>query len=137
MFMANERDDPASRVRERMKRWMDVTQVGQREFASDLKKTQVWLQKILSGENDVRLKDLDAVADAMRTTASELVRSEDERYQLELTPTEVRLLENLRRRPEAFAGLASLLRIPIGNPQLRPAMKPAGEEEPALKKRGK
>jgi transcriptional regulator with XRE-family HTH domain len=96
-----------------MQAWMETTGVAQREFAADLQKTQVWLQKILSGENHVRLKDLDDVAHAMRTTASELVRSEADRYQLELTPTEVRILENLRRRPDMLTAVASFLKITV------------------------
>lgn len=110
--MASIDDSPAGRVRVRMQRWLETTGMGQREFAADLKKTQVWLQKILSGENHVRLKDLDDVAQAMRTTAAELVRGPEERYRLELTPTEVRILERLRHRPEAYDAIAYLLRIP-------------------------
>jgi transcriptional regulator with XRE-family HTH domain len=110
--METDETSPAARVRQRMKHWMDTTGVGQRDFAGDLHKSQIWLQKILKGENHVRLKDLDEVAQAMRTTASELVRGDDERYQLELTPTEVRILERMRRRPEAFTAIASLLGVP-------------------------
>lgn len=86
--------------------------LNQRDFAKELKKSQVWLQKVLGGENHVRLRDLDDVARAMRTTASELVRLEEERYRLELTPTEVRIVEQLRRLPHMFAGVAQILHIP-------------------------
>ena len=101
--VADRPQNPAQRVRERMRRWMQTTQLGQRDFAKDLAKSQVWLQKVLGGENSVRLKDLDAVARAMRTTASELVRTEEERYQLELSPTEVRIVEQLRRKPDTYS----------------------------------
>jgi transcriptional regulator with XRE-family HTH domain len=104
--------DPAERIRERMRRWMDTTQLDQRTFAEDLGKSQVWLQKVLSGENSVRLKDLDRLAEAMRTTASELVRSNEERYQLELSPTEVRVIEQLRRAPDTYRAITILLKIP-------------------------
>lgn len=103
---------PADRVRERMRRWMDVTKIGQRAFAKDLHKTQIWLQKVLVGENHVRLRDLDLVAAAMHTTAAELVRSDDNRYQLELSPTEVQIIERLRRRGDLFAAISTLLDIP-------------------------
>lgn len=109
---APETKTPADRVRERMERWMTLTGLSQREFAADLDKTQVWLQKVLAGENDVRLRNLDEIARAMRTTAAELVRDDEVRYQLELTPTEVRLIEQLRRRPDAFRALTMLLDIP-------------------------
>src|SRR5688572_30746828 len=89
---------PADRVREAMRRWMETTGISQRDFASDLGKSQVWLQKILQqGGNQVRLKDLDDIARAMHTSASELVRAEDDRYQLELSPTELRVVQHLRR----------------------------------------
>lgn len=104
---------PADRVRERIERWIEMAGLTQAEFAGSLRKTQEWLQKVLNGENHVRLRDLDLVADAMRSTASELVRHDDDRYQLELTPTEVRIVEQLRRHPETFTGVALLLRIPV------------------------
>lgn len=113
-------ETPATRVRDRMRAWMETTGVSQRDFADDLDKSQVWLQKVLAGENAVRLKDLDEVAMAMRTTASELVRSTEERYQLELTPSEVRIVEKLRRRPEAFAAIAALLQVPTPPTTPRP-----------------
>lgn len=117
--MANTPENPAERLRDRMRQWMDTTGLSQDEFVADLQKSQVWLQKILKGENHVRLKDLDDVARAMRTTASELVRTNDERYQLELTATEVRILEKLRRRPEAFNAVAALLRVPTLTHEVR------------------
>lgn len=130
--MSELEDSAAERVRERLRHWMDVTGIGQREFAAELQKTQVWLQKVLKGENHVRLRDLDQVAFAMRTTAAELVRAKDDRYQLELTPTEVRIIENLRRRPDAFDALATLLHIPAA---ARPApLHPVKDER--KKKRG-
>jgi transcriptional regulator with XRE-family HTH domain len=90
---------------------MDVAGLDQRTMAEACNKSQVWLQKVLAGENHVRLKDLDFVAAAMRTTAAELVRSDDNRYQLECSPTEVRLIERLRRRPDLFDALMLLLDV--------------------------
>lgn len=109
---------PPERVRERMRRWMDTTGISQRDFAGDLKKSQVWLQKVLAGENQVRLKDLDQVAQAMRSSAPELVRGTDDRYQLEVTPTELRLVEHLRRRQDLLLAVATILGITPHAPQL-------------------
>lgn len=103
---------PAERVRERLNHWLAVTKLTQREFADTVKKSQVWVKKILHGEHEVRLADLDVVADAMRTTASELVRADDERYQLELSPTEVRVIEKLRRKPDLFGAVCVICEIP-------------------------
>ena len=121
------RDNPAERVRERIKRWMETAQLGQRELARDLGKSQVWLQKVLAGENAVRLRDIDLIADALRTTAAELLRdSDDERYTLELTPTEVRVIERLRRRPEILEGITKVL-------QIYPPVPPKGTSNPKPK----
>lgn len=106
-------DTPATRVRDRMKDWLQVTGISQQEFVEELQKTQPWLAAILKGKNDVRLADLDIIAQAMRTTASELVRTSDERYQLELSPTEVRIMERLRHRPEMYGAIATLLRVSL------------------------
>lgn len=114
----HETQNPAVRVRERMKRWIDTTKVGQREFARDLDKSQVWLQKVLAGKNEVRLRQLDDVARALHTTASELVRGEDERYQFELGPTEARIVENMRHKPETRKAIAQLLGIPEEHPAI-------------------
>lgn len=101
--------DPAERVRQRLADWMDVTGLTQREFARELKRSQPWLDKILTGENSVRLKDLDDIADKLRTTAADLVRVPSERRTVELTPTEVRIIERLRRRSELLEACAVLV----------------------------
>lgn len=109
--MMTNRPDPAERVRQRMKAWIDATKIQQREFAKDLNKSQVWLQKVLSGDNHVRLKDLDLVADALHTSAAELVRDSEERYDYMLSISEVRIIERLRRRPRMLHGIADILGI--------------------------
>ena len=110
-------DSPAERVRQAMQRWMDTTGMTQREFAKDLGKSQVWLQKILQqGGNQPRLRDIDIIANAMHTTAAELVRADNHHYQLELTPTELRVLQHLRRRPELLDAVATLCNIPPASP---------------------
>lgn len=110
---SHDKSNPAERVRERLQRWKELTGQNQRDFAKSLGKSNIWLQKVLTGENHVRLKDLDAVAQTLRTTASELVRQEEGRYQLDLTPTEARIVERLRGQPDTLAGVAILLRIPM------------------------
>lgn len=112
-------DTPADRVRERMRQWLEMADLTQDEFAASMSKTQEWLAAILKGKNDPRLRDLDLIADAMRTSASELVRATSDRYQLELTPTEVRILEKLRRKPDTLKGLLLLLDVGPGSAQER------------------
>lgn len=117
--------NPAERVRDCLRDWLDTTGVTQKELATDLNKTQVWLQKVLKGENDVRLRDLDGIADALRTTASDLVRGEDERYRVELAPTEMRIIEKMRHRPAIREHVAALLNIPA-----EPKSQPGRRREP-------
>jgi transcriptional regulator with XRE-family HTH domain len=127
-------DTPADRVRERIRQWLALTGLGQRDFARQVGKSQVWLQKILKEgpkPNDVRLRDLDAIARAMRTSASELVRASDDRYSMELTPTEVRVLEQLRQNPTTFQGLTLLLK---GSGHQGKGRTPVGGRAPAMPK---
>jgi transcriptional regulator with XRE-family HTH domain len=103
--------NPAERVRDALTRWLDTTKLTQRQLAKGLDRSQPWLDKVLQGKNDVRLADLDVVANTLRTTASELVRAEDDRYQMELSPTELRVIERLRHRPELMEAIAILLDV--------------------------
>lgn len=99
----------AERVRLRMRDWMETTGLDQRTFADALGKSQVWLQKVLKGENHVRLRDLDQVAEAMRTSAAELVRDETARYTLECSPSEVRMIERLRHHPDIYQAVTTIV----------------------------
>lgn len=100
---------PAERVRQRLERFMEISGYTQREFAAALGMSQPWLEKILTGENQVRLEDLDNLADKMHTTAAQLIRTDEERYTLELTPTELNVVERLRRKPELLLACLTLL----------------------------
>jgi transcriptional regulator with XRE-family HTH domain len=112
--------DPAERVRQRLSDWMEVAGLTQREFAGELHRSQPWLDKILTGENAVRLKDLDDIATKMRTTAADLVREPSERRVVELTPTELRLIERLRRKPELLSACVTLVEAHRGDPKPTP-----------------
>lgn len=116
--------NPAQRVKERMQHWMETTGLDQRTFAKALGKTQVWLQKVLRGTNNVTLKDLDIIAKAMRTTACELVRGPEETYELHLSQAELRVIEQLRYQPDLFDALASFMRLAKGR-------RPIQRDEPA------
>jgi transcriptional regulator with XRE-family HTH domain len=112
MAATTARDDPAERVRERIERWLELTGLTHQEFADEMGHSKEWVQKILSRQNKVRLQDIDKIAALMRLTASELVRNgESERYQMDLAPTEVRLVEKLRRTPHGMESLAYLLKL--------------------------
>ena len=86
---------PSERAKVRLKYFLDRDAWTQREFASKLDKSQPWLQKILSGENAIRLDDLDAIAAALKIPPGELVR-DAEHDLMELTPLEVTLIHAFR-----------------------------------------
>lgn len=69
-------------------------------------RNQSWVSKVCKGKDnggiDVRLEDLDVLAEALQTTAVELVR-DSERYELvaDLRPHEMQLLRQFRRLGDA------------------------------------
>ena len=65
---------PSERARERLRVLLDRDGWTQREFAGKLGRSQPWLVKILSGENALRLDDLDAVAEVLKIPSGELIR---------------------------------------------------------------
>jgi transcriptional regulator with XRE-family HTH domain len=129
MIQPSMADDPAARVRRRLAEWIEIVGLTQREVAAELNRSQPWLDKILSGENSVRLKDLDDIARRMRTSASDLVRETTERRTVELTPSEFRLIERLRRRPGAIQACLVLVETHRGPEPIRTAIAAVNEAE--------
>lgn len=102
----------ADRVRDRIRAWLDVSGETQEDFVRRFGRTKEWLQKVLSAENQVRLADIDRIARAMHMTPPDLVRDETEgRFQLDLSPTEVRLIHRVRHRPKAMEALEELMQL--------------------------
>lgn len=58
-----------------------------------------WASGILSGKSDLRLKDLDAVAELLGVPPGDLVRRDGDHY-LELIPTEMLFVRYLRGLPD-------------------------------------
>lgn len=99
--------DAAQRVRERIQAWV------KREGRGSLKQLaeavpgafgqkrdhQAWATGIHNGSQDLRLKDLDDVAELLGVPPGELVRAYDRNY-LELTMAETRLVEYFRCLPD-------------------------------------
>lgn len=86
---------PSARARERLRLALDTEGWTQRELAKRLGKSQPWLQKILNGENAIRLDNIDAVARAIGVPPAELIREGDDEL-MELTPSEQALLRSFR-----------------------------------------
>lgn len=94
---------PADRARERLRALLDRHIWTQREFAERVGKSQPWLQKILDGENHLRLEDLDTVATALNVPTAELIRGDQDEL-VELTPSELRLLRAFRDLTNVIQG---------------------------------
>lgn len=94
------------RVRLRIKEWKEAKGYGaQRELANAVPgkfgeaRGDQWVSDIIHGRADLRLKDLDLVADAIGVPPGELVRKNDRNYQ-ELTMAEARLIQFYRSMPD-------------------------------------
>lgn len=94
------------RVRQRIEEWVDSHGYGsQRQLARAVPakfgepRGDQWISDIVKGRSDLRLKDLDAIAEAMGVPPGWLVRLHDRNYE-ELTMAESKLLRYYRLMPE-------------------------------------
>ena len=103
-------DNAAARVRRRIAEWIAAQGHGSRKRLADAVKglyghsrSPSWITDIIDGPDeggqDLRLKDLDAVADAMGVPPGDLVRRDDNLY-LEITQNEIRILRFFRALPD-------------------------------------
>lgn len=100
----------AARVRRRIAEWVNEQGHGSRKRLADAVKglyghsrSASWATDLIDGPDkggqDLRLRDLDAVAGAMGVQPGDLVRHNDNAY-AEVTPTELRLLRFVRSLPD-------------------------------------
>ncbi len=101
-------DDAATRVRQRIDAWTKVQGHGSKKQLADAvtglygyERSATWVSDVVHGRQDLRLRDLDAVADAMDVPPGDLVRRSDRQY-LEVTNSEARLLRYFRALPETI-----------------------------------
>src|SRR5262245_53036693 len=103
-------ENAATRVRRRIAEWVKAEGHGSRKRLADAvhglygqTRSASWVTDILDGPEeggqDLRLRDLDAVADAMQVAPGDLVRRNDNQY-LEVTPMEMRLVRFFRALPD-------------------------------------
>jgi len=91
---------------------MTERHVSQRDLAEILNCSQGRVAKILNGGVMLRVNDLAILADAVGITVVEALRDRGFEFYAELTPSEVRVLERLRRRPNALRGVMMILDLP-------------------------
>lgn len=100
-------DDAAERVRARIVAWTKHSGRGSKKQLAEavagkygVTRSATWVTDVTHGRQDLRLRDLDAIADAMEMPPGDLVRRDDHQY-LEVTDTEARLLRYYRTLPNA------------------------------------
>jgi transcriptional regulator with XRE-family HTH domain len=99
----------AERVLLRIREEMAERKISQRDLAHDLHCSQGRVAKILNGGVNLRVNDIAVLADAVGITPVEALRDRGLEFFAELTPSEVRILERLRRRPHALQGALLML----------------------------
>lgn len=90
-------DTASERARTRIREEMDRKHLNQVDIAGLLKWSQSRISKLLSGHSDLRVDDLEAVCFAIGIQLTEAVRDHGLEFCAEMSPTELRALENLRR----------------------------------------
>lgn len=101
----------AVRAMLRIREEMTERGITQRDLAETLHCSQGKVAKLLNGGVRLRLDELDVLARAVGLTLVEVVRDRGLEFFAEMTPTELRVLERLRRRPQALDGLMLLLDV--------------------------
>lgn len=104
----------AERVRLRIREWLEKTGHGSRTQMAEAvfgkfgaQRSRSWVSDIQKGLDgggaDLRLRDLDAIADLLNVPPGELVRRPADHY-VEVTPTELRVLRYFRTMPDVIRG---------------------------------
>lgn len=100
---------PAHKALLRIREEMTERKITQRDLAERLRCSQGRVAKIMNGGVNLRFNDLAVLAEAVKLSLVETVRDRGLEFYAELTPTEVRLLERIRQRPEILEGVKHLL----------------------------
>ncbi len=105
------RMSPAENAISRIRDEMRTRQLSQRDIAERLKCSQGRIAKILNARVNLRVQDLGELAQAVGITLTEAVRDRGLEFYAEMTPTEVRVLERLRQRPDTLHAVMTLLDV--------------------------
>lgn len=115
---------PADRAIVRIREEMTARNLSQRDLAERLRCSQGRIAKLLNGRVAIRVNDLDELAMAVGLPLAEVIRDRGLEFYAEMTPTEVRMIEQLRRRPHMLQGVLLMLEI-NGGVGVSPTRKPA------------
>lgn len=105
----------SARARLRLREEMLARDVSQRDLADAMTKRsdELWSQsrvgKVLTGKVETRLDDIALMAECLGLTVSEVVRDRGLEFYAEMAPSEVRIIEGLRRLPQFVSPLLQLL----------------------------
>lgn len=113
----------AARALIRIREEMHERHITQDDLARVLQCSQSRVGKLLNGGLNLRVNDLDMLARAVGIGLVETVRDRGMEFHAEMTPTELRILERIRQRPEVMNALLILLDVGLP-PTSKPA--PAG-----------
>lgn len=102
---------PAHKALLRIREEMTERKISQRDLAEALNCSQGRVAKIMGGGVNLRFNDLAILADAVKISLVETVRDRGLEFFAELSPSEVRLLEKIRQRPEVLDALMDLLEL--------------------------
>lgn len=102
------------RVRQRLRDELTREKVSQQELADMIKWTQSRVAQKLTGRTPITLEELDALCFGLSLSPVEAVRDHGLEFCAELTPTELRMLEQIRRLPRpVIDAVLTLLRVPL------------------------
>lgn len=105
----------SDRVRALLKDELRARDISQRELAEKVERltgeqwTQGRIGKVLNGDVELKVDDLDYISRAIGIFLSEAVRDRGLEFYAEMTPTELRLLSIYRRKPQPFKDAIQIL----------------------------
>jgi len=99
----------AERALKRIREEMTERHLSQRDLADQLQCSQSRVAKILGLGVKLRVDDLSALAQAVRLPLLETIRDRGLEFYAEMTPSELRIIERVRQRPELLPAILTIL----------------------------
>lgn len=109
LWLSYEAMTASSRALLRVREEMTERRLSQRDLAETLKCSQSRIAKIMNGGVNLRVDDLNTLATAVGISLTEACRDRGVEFCAEMTPTELRVLERMRRRPNVLHAVMMML----------------------------